>query len=405
LATHGTAIFLAPLVIASLWAQRRRVSTWIGAVAVAVLGLTVYLVLPIRSARYPLMDWDHTAAWAGFWRHVTGWQYSVFAATLDAPTLGRAVKSLGSLLWTNLPGIVLPLCALGLWRLWSKRRTDFWVTLITALFCVAFSLTYSIPDIAPYYLLAIVLLALWAAIGTAWLRSLGRWYGYVAAAGIVLSLAFSVVHHFGQLNLRTFRVPTNWVRDALETVEPHSVILSREWDHYSPWLYLRFVEHVRPDVTWIDTELLRRSWYPEFIRQVDPERFARAQPALERLAPYIARFEAGQRYDPVAIETAYGDAIYALSLGQPGAVYVDPGFGANPPWSAERKYMRGAREVPWGLLFRNFRPDEKIPPLPDWPRFRNATAAPLPSPRNRFHLGLYALAWQVRGAYLGEQSP
>jgi hypothetical protein len=405
LATHGTAIFLAPLVLASLWSQRRRARTWIGAVAVALTGLTVYLVLPVRSARYPLMDWDHTAAWAGFWRHVTGWQYSIFTATFDLQSLSRALSSLASLLWANLPGVILPLCALGLWSLWSRRRTDFWVTLITTSSCVAFSLTYAIPDIAPYYLVAFALLALWAAAGTAWLGSLRRWYGSAAAAAMVLSLAFAVAHHFEQLNQRTFRVPTDWVRDALETVEPRSVVLSREWDHYSPWLYLRFVEGLRPDVTWIDTELLRRSWYPEFIRQADPERYAQAKPALDRLAPHVARFEAGQTYDPATIETAYGDAIYALSLGQPGAVYVDPDLGTDPPWASERAYLRGAQDVPWGLLSRNFRPDEEIPPLPDWPAYRNARASPAPSLRTEFHLGLYTLARKARTAYIRARNP
>jgi hypothetical protein len=140
---------------------------------------------------------------------------------------------------------------------------------------------------------------------------------------------------------------------------------------------------------WLDTELLRRSWYPDFIRQADPLRYEAARPALLRLAPQIELFESGQPYDPAQIESAYADAIFALSLGQPGPVYVD-GVGANASeWGVERVYFRGAREVPWGLLTRVFRPSDTIGPLPAWPKFRNASVRPGADRRARFNLSLY----------------
>lgn len=148
---------------------------------------------------------------------------------------------------------------------------------------------------------------------------------------------------------------TDWIRDALETVEPGNVVLTRSWDHYSPWFYLRHVEQFRPDVLWLDTRLIARSWYPQYIRRVAPERFRLAEPALNRLAPLAARFEAGDTFDTLALHQAYENAIYALSLGQPGAVYVDGLAKAPADWGHPMRYLKNARTTPRGLLIRALR--------------------------------------------------
>jgi hypothetical protein len=221
----------------------------------------------------------------------------------------------------------------------------------------------------------------------------------VAAAVLVGCALYQATHTFESVNARSFRVPTDWVEDALLSMEPNAVVLTREWDHYSPWLYLRFVKGVRPDVTWIDTELLRRSWYPEFVGRIDSARFMAAKPELDRLAPQIRKFESGRAYVPAEIENAYAEAIFALSLGQAGPVYVDGIGQSQADWGVERRYLRGAGQVPWGLTTRLIRPGESIPPLPEWPAYRNRPPMPGDSERTRFHLELYRRMRDARTHY------
>ena len=398
-ANHQSAIFLTPFLIDVIWPHRRLPSAWLRMIGLGLLGMSLYLYLPIRSARLPLLDWGGTSHLDAFWRHITGWQYSGWVGTDSLDSLIQSLSFLGARIWDNLPWIVTPLALVGLSVLWRRRRGAAMTMVASVLLCVLFGLNFPNPDIEAFYLLAFIVLIVWAAEGTLWLAARGRvWMASVLVA-VLVSLGAHWSGNYAAINARDFRVPTDWVMDALETVEPGSVILTREWDHYAPWLYLRFVKGVRPDVLWIDTELLRRSWYPEFIRQADPERFDRARAALDQLAPQISIFESGLRYDPAAIETAYANAIFALSLGQSGPVYTD-GSGTRPSdWGVERRYLHGAREVPWGLLIRLFRPGESVPRLPPWPAYRNRTAHDRGSPRTRVHLDLYRAMRGARGAY------
>jgi len=397
-ANHQSAIFLIPLLAFRLWPGAERMRRLSIACALGTLGMTVYLYLPVRSAAGPLLDWGGTSKLDAFLRHITGWQYSGWVGA-NWPELKTGLAALGGWTWANFSGGLLGLVVLGILGLWRTDRKTLGITLASALFCVAFGLNFPNPDVEAFYLLFFLVLALWAGIGVNryWQRGTG-WRTFIGSL-VAISLAASLVVHFNAQNRRDFRVPTNWVKDALDSVEPGGVVLTREWDHYSPWLFLHTVTGLRPDVTWIDTELLRRSWYPEYIRKVDPERYQRAKPALDRLAPQIKRFEAGLSYDPAAIESAYGDAIYALSLAQPGPVYVD-GIAARPElWGVERVYLRGAREVPWGLFTRAIRPGEPVPPLPPLPNYRNAGVKVEGDPRATFHLGLYDRARAARNSY------
>jgi len=398
-ANHGTAVFLAPFLIDELWQRRRHWRLVATMLAAALLGLSLYLYFPIRSAAGAFLDWGGTSHWGGFWRHVTGWQYKVWMGGGNWAEFQAALALLGKQIWATFPWLLIPLSLYGLWVTWRRSHRVVYVTGAAFLFCLTFSLNYHIPDIAEYFLLALMIGAVWMGVGVARLWQQQRLWGLIAAAAVVLSLAPGFPADFRELDHRDFHVPTDWVRDAMETVDSGAVVLTDEWDHYSPWYYLRFVKHFRTDVFWIDTELLRRTWYIDFIRKADPERYARAKPALDRLMIQLRIFEAGERYDPATIEGAYANAIYALSLGQPGPVYVDGVAGQPRAWGVERVYFRGAREVPWGLLTRLFRPGETIPPLPSWPDYRNATLPPSHSPRTDFHLRLYGHARAARDAY------
>lgn len=389
--THGTAIFLAPFLLHDLWQNRRRVRVLAMTVLAALMGLTLYLYLPIRSAAGAVLDWGGTSTWDGFWRYVTGWQYSVWMGGGTLADLRYAIDSLKTQIWGTFPWLLLPLSLYGLWAAWRHSRQTFWITLAAFLLCLAFSLNYHIPDIEAYFLLAAIIMAVWVGIGVdhAWTRR--PLWGLIALGAVAASLVPAWPAHFRAMNHREWHVATDWVRDALVTVEPNAVILSREWDHVSPALYLRFVLGDRPDVLWIDTELLRRSWYREYIRRADPKRYERAKAALDRLAPQIALFESGAAYDANEIERAYADAIYALSLGQEGPVYVD--------WGMDRTYLRDVHEAPWGLIMRAFRSGETVPPLPAWPAYRNLKVSFADSPRTEYHLGLYSQALLARTTY------
>jgi hypothetical protein len=71
-------------------------------------------------------------------------------------------------------------------------------------------------------------------------------------------------------------VARDYVRNVLSAVEPGGLLLTEDWQVYSPLLYVTEVAGERPDVVAIDANLLRRSWYVESLRRRHPELAAAA---------------------------------------------------------------------------------------------------------------------------------
>jgi len=397
-ANHQSALFLSPFLIADVWKGRR---TWLVVFGLGLLGVSLYLYLPIRSAQQPLMDWGGTHEWARFVRHIMGWQYKNWVGLENLEAYWRALGFALGHVARNLAFVGVPVALYGWWVLRRQQAAAAWTSLCAFGLCLVFGINFPNPDLEAFYMLLYVLCAGWAGLGLWHLAKRRAVIGWVASAAVVACTLVQGWVIFPAANLRNFTVPTDWVEDALATMEPGAVVLTREWDHYSPWLYLRFVKGVRPDVTWIDTELLRRSWYPDFIRRVDSARTQAALPPLQQLAPQIAKFESGEPYRAEEIERAYASAIYALSLGQGGPVYVD-GIADGPSvWGVERVYLRGVLEVPWGLTVRLFRPGDAVPSPPAWwGTYRDRLPAQNDSPRTRFHLELYRRMRQARELYI-----
>ena len=132
--------------------------------------------------------------------------------------------------------------------------------------CVAYSINYDIHDIDSYFLLAYIVTALWAGWGANrvifWLSRSWRLPGIVI---VFLGLAAGMVPlsvHYSRENEHDNHLVEDYARNMFASLRPGAVVISFQWDYWvSASYYEQIVQHVRPDVTVIDKELLRRSWY------------------------------------------------------------------------------------------------------------------------------------------------
>jgi tetratricopeptide (TPR) repeat protein len=164
---------------------------------------------------------------------------------------------------------------------------------------VAYALLYTIAeDKDAYYLPAIVALALAAGVGAAALLArVTRKRPLAAAALFVIPLA-AVLHHRTALDRSRFWVAHDYARDALAGVSPDGLLLTADWQLYSPLLYFQEVEGWRPDVMAVDVSLLRRSWYVEQLRERQRERW---EPLRAETDAFLEDLRAWER-DPALYE-------------------------------------------------------------------------------------------------------
>lgn len=397
LTNHLTGALLAPTFLIAVLTTRRRGSWW--SILWALAPLTLYLYLPLRSRMGPALNWDHPETLHRLLVHVTARHYQGFLGHE-----GWRWSELARFVTRQLPGeatLVLPvLAAAGLWAMARSRPRALWLTAPYVVALLAYNMAYPIPDIAVYYVPAILVIALWAAVGAGWLAALaGRRHGRLALPATAILLACAAVplaRNWAANDQHDFHLASRYVRDALRYAEPDAVIISGYWDRFTaPALYLRAVEGLRPDVVIIDTgrmssPLLGRDlegWFPALAEACRPE--------LAALAAVAAKVEHGQSYSHAEAGKAFAALQRAL---------VNESVARRPTYALggvfQHPMFAGLRQHPEGLLVR-MTTDAAFRPFPE-PAFEGPDVDPttLRTPAERETYAEYVRMRDGRARYL-----
>ena len=249
-----------------------------------IAGLAVYAYLPIAASRGPLMNWGDPDSANRLFLHVSGWIYQANLASSQAgfgeqiaEFLRIAVRQYGP--WWLPAGFALVVA--GIVRLWRRDRTLLGALALVAGSATAYALAYDIAeDTEAYYLPVFIVFALVAGTGAAELLELARRFGrpYLAPIAVGLVVAVALAGNLPYTNRRGDFIARDYVHNAFATIEPGGMLLTEDWQLYSPMLYTIEVAGERTDVVAIDVNLLRRSWYVESMMARYPSHFAAAEP-------------------------------------------------------------------------------------------------------------------------------
>ncbi len=253
--------------------RRREYLRVLGANAtMLLLGLSAYLYLPIRAAQEPFFNWGNPQSWDNFYRHVMGWQYSTWVFNKSISEWASAFGDLTLLTVFQFPIILCAFAMVGLIAVILKNRK------LGASLVAAFTINlivisgYTIPEIDTYILPLIFIYVVWIAVGilasfkylTGKLFKSGIETKAAIASGLVF-VAFSISLlsdnrlYADRSDYRYADTQTEVIFDQLDT---NAIILTTNWDIYSPLIYKQYAEGKRRDITAIDMELMRRSWFP-----------------------------------------------------------------------------------------------------------------------------------------------
>ena len=233
-----------------------------------LLGMSVYLVLPLRARGNPPVNWGDAATWDGFWwlvsgrlyRHYLtwpGWEGAISRATQVA---ALAWNQFG---WWGWVPILWGLVDLSGDAVARARR----LTLAAVAVYVPWAVLYQVTDWHVYTLPLWVLLAPWGGLGLARLAQLlaSRFSGVsqrvpLAALALLLPLA-GVVAHGQEVDLRQDREVTETAAAVWGTVSQGALVLV-DGDRATFGLgYLHMVQGQRPDVRLVNRTLWAFPWY------------------------------------------------------------------------------------------------------------------------------------------------
>ena len=260
------------------------------ALAIAAL-VIVYAYLPLAASHKPFMNWGDPSSISGIVDHITAKQYRLYIKTDNPSTnsfLDYLVRDLGP---TWLP-LALLLGVAGLVQLFRRDRAVAIFLLLVIAADFAWTLIYPIVnDQDAYALPAFVAIAIAAAIGAWTLASLARGREAILAAALLVIPILGCATAWKYRDRSRFEVPRNYVADALAPMKPKALLITGDWELYSPLMYFTEVERLRTDVRAIQTGMLLRTWYLDSLERRYPDLMKGVAAEVTAYRPWLKRWE------------------------------------------------------------------------------------------------------------------
>src|SRR5436309_2235474 len=264
--------------------------------------IAVYAYLPLAASRSPVINWGHPRSLQEIWWHLTGRQYQVYFSFKPeimgeqfAEFCRMAFREFG-LPWLPLS---LVLAFAGFVDAFKRDRTTFWFLLMVIIADLAYALSYEIAeDKDAYYLPAFISIAVAAGLGIRWM--IGRTVSKPAPAGrlsvavavvVLLVCAITLAANWPFNNRRQYFIAHDYVENLLSTIAPNSLLLTLDWQVVSPMFYAQEIEQRRRDVKVVDINLLRRSWYFDYLSHAYPALVERSRDKIEAFVENLKEWE------------------------------------------------------------------------------------------------------------------
>jgi hypothetical protein len=303
------------------------------------LGLTLYYYIIARTIGGAKIAWGNAYDLQRLFWHVTGKQYRVWMFSLSGGEIFNNLLNGLKILTRDLLYLLIIPAGIGFTALYRKEKTKFWLFLSVSALNILYTINYSIPDIAPYYIPTLLVLMITVAHG---LKILQR---RLKPALIVIIAAVIPIINYGSCTLRNNTFGIDFGRAHIEQLPESSLLMTTQWDVYSPLLYLREVKGIRKDLVIIDKALLRRTWYIQYIEREYPGLYARAS-----INPYLKelyKFEYDRPYVPQMIQLRFIKLLESFVDAK-----AETGVYLSTPWpdhdlnSVKPRWLR----IPFGLV-------------------------------------------------------
>jgi hypothetical protein len=346
LGNHLTLALLAPAIALLLLLRRRLLSDairWAPLVAAAfLLGLTVYVTIPLRASHHPPVNWGDARTLDRFLWLVSGRMYRRYFFHLPLRYLPSRLAAWAGLVVSQFGWGGLFLGLVGLWSLWGRGRGFALVSGTVLLTYSVYAIGYDTTDSHVYLIPVFVVLALWLAWGLAYLLTeLQRMLAPMDSAllrALPLCLALLIPvpllwGSFSALDVSAEHEAREYGLSVLDTVEPEAIVITQTDAHTFTLNYFRYAEERRPDVALLDGHLLYHDWYRQHLPWVHPHleltqqvfQLGNRAPGCEN-SRLVSAIDVNWEHYPVYLTDPGPDMQACFQLSKEGPVYRVTGY-------------------------------------------------------------------------------
>jgi len=237
-----------------------------------ILGLSIYLYLPIASYFKPAIDWGHPNNWQSFWAHISRAQYVDFVSGFNLSSKLNFLGAFVLLLARELYLIPLILALIGIWVLFKK---NFKLALFLFLTFLGNNIFLIILRHAPYgiindylyefyYLPSLLIIIIWLSVALTFLLqrfflffTKRKYFLIIKILTLILILfwpVFLLIKNWQKNDQNNFWLVNDYARSMLRDIEPNAVLVHSGWGSIGndteifSLIYALTVEKLRPDI-------------------------------------------------------------------------------------------------------------------------------------------------------------
>lgn len=278
LGNHLSILLIIPLLILTPKARWR----WrliVAAFLTFCVGLSVYLIIPVRAATIPPVNWGGATTWPNFLWLVSAKIYRQFLFSLPWEFVPARIVVELRLLTEAFMGWGIPVGLLGLQQLVRFNRSFACGSLITFCLISIYAIGYNTTDSHVYLLPAFLIFSVWIGWG---LYDLGKilqkfipsklGHGpLIIGAGIICLPFLSLWFNFPTENLNQDDEAYIYAQQSLQSVASEAVIITDDDSRTFALWYGRYALAMRPDVAIVNYNLLPYAWYRQNLHQTHPK--------------------------------------------------------------------------------------------------------------------------------------
>jgi tetratricopeptide (TPR) repeat protein len=108
---------------------------------------------------------------------------------------------------------------------------------------------------------------------------------------VLLVCAMTLAANWAFDNRRQYFIAHDYVENLFSTIAPNGLLLTLDWQVVSPMFYAQEIEQRRRDVKVVDINLLRRSWYFDYLSRAYPGLVGRSRDKIEAFVENLKEWE------------------------------------------------------------------------------------------------------------------
>ncbi len=242
-----------------------------------LVGLSVYVYLPIRAAADPPLNWGQPDTLSRFLDHVTGRMYQGYLGWQSVSQFAARLPVIARLLIQQLTLPGLALAFLGLVTLSARRRAFSRMLLGYILATALFTLLYNAKDGEVYLLPVVLVLVPCLGLGITEVASY-PWGRVLGLAALIAIPAWQIGTYFEEMDVSDDHAATSYARETLASAPPGAVLATEEDEQTFALWYTQIVDGLRPDVTVVDVRLRHFDWYRTQVERRHPGATEKVRP-------------------------------------------------------------------------------------------------------------------------------